>query len=128
NDILKSFVNLARTARKAGATEAGKILEEIPPYEVTTKRFDLAEAVANAARENGTSKDDLDVLLGSLTDVFGDDPIMAPIFRREAASNGGEPILFYKEAGELKAVRLISKAEDETMGLYEALAELPSQA
>src|SRR4051794_22360142 len=44
------------------------------------------------------------------------------IFQREAATQRGEPILFYKEAGELKAARLICNAEDETMGLYEALA------
>jgi hypothetical protein len=126
NDIVKSLVNLARKAQQAGAKGTGRILEEIPAHQIVGKRFDLAEAVQNAAREHGTDPLDTKVLLGSLADVFGDDPIMAPIFRREPTSPRGEPILFYKDGGQLKAVRLIS--DEEGRGLYEALASLPQHA
>jgi hypothetical protein len=38
---------------------------------------------------------------------------------------GGEPITFWKEGGELRAVRMISK--DEGLALYESLNTLPKQ-
>ena len=126
NDIIKSFVALARQAREAGAHGVGRVLEEIPPTQMMGKRFDLAEAVQSAARAAGTSGDDLAVLNGALTDVFGNDPIMASIFRPEPTGKRGEPLIFYKDGGQLRAVRLQSK--DEGLALYESLAGLPPVA
>ncbi|WP_448150022.1 LPD38 domain-containing protein [Labrys miyagiensis] len=126
NEIVRSLVGLARKVQRAGATGTGRILEEIPAHQVVAQRFDLAEAVQNAARENGTDPLDTKVLLGSIADVFGDDPIMAPIFRREPTGARGEPILFYKEGGQLRAVRLM--ADKEGHELYETLASLPQHA
>lgn len=126
NDIIKSFVALARQAREAGAAGVGRILEEIPPTQMLGKRFDLSEAVQSAARAAGTSGDDLAVLNGAITDVFGDDPIMATIFRAEPTGKRGEPIVFYKDGGHLRAVRL--QARDEGLALYETLSGLPPMA
>ncbi|WP_298704683.1 hypothetical protein, partial [uncultured Variovorax sp.] len=126
NDIIKSFVALARAAREAGAAGVGRILEEIPPTQMLGKRFDLAEAVQSAARAAGTSGDDLAVLNGAITDVFGEDPIMATIFRAEPTGKRGEPIVFYKDGGQLRAVRL--QARDEGLALYETLSALPPMA
>lgn len=126
NEIIRSLVGLARKAQRAGATGTGRILEEIPSHQIVAQRFDLAEAVKNAASESGLDPLDTKVLLGSVADVFGDDPIMAPIFRREPTGARGEPILFYKEGGQLKAVRLI--ADKEGHELYETLASLPQHA
>lgn len=126
NDIIKSFVALARQAREAGAEGVGRILEEIPPTQMMGKRFDLAEAVQSAARAAGTSGDDLAVLNGAITDVFGEDPIMATIFRAEPTGKRGEPIVFYKDGGQLRAVRL--QARDEGLALYETLSALPPMA
>lgn len=126
NDIIKSFVSLARQAREAGAEGVGRILEEIPPTQMMGKKFDLAEAVQSAARAAGTSGDDLAVLNGAITDVFGDDPIMATIFRSEPTGKRGEPLVFYKDGGQLRAVRL--QAKDEGLALYETLSGLPPMA
>jgi hypothetical protein len=106
NDIVRSFVELSRKARAAGATETGRIVEEIPAHQIVGQRFDLAETVKAAARQNGLDELDTKVLLGSLSDVFGEDPIMGSIFRAEPAGKSGEPIVFYKEAGQLKAARV----------------------
>lgn len=125
NDIIRSFVDLARQAQRAGAVGTGRILEEIPAKELVGKRFDLEEVVRSAAQQHNVDPTDTKVLLGSLSDVFGDDPIMGTIFRREPAGKRGEPIVFYKDGGELRAVRLSSK--EEGVALYEALAELPPQ-
>ncbi|MGX9983974.1 LPD38 domain-containing protein [Methylobacterium fujisawaense] len=126
NDIIKSFVALARQAREAGAEGVGRILEEIPPTQMMGKKFDLAEAVQSAARAAGTSGDDLAVLNGAITDVFGNDPIMATIFRAEPTGKRGEPLVFYKDGGQLRAVRL--QARDEGLALYETLSALPPVA
>ena len=126
NDIIKSFVALARSAQAMGATGTGRILEELPAHQIVGKKFDLAEAVKNKAREKGIDDLDTKVLLGGLADVFGDDPIMATVFRREPVGKKGEPIVFYKDGGELKAVRFVSK--EEGVALYEALSQLPPVA
>jgi cytochrome c2 len=125
NDIIKAWVGLARQATKAGASGVGRFIEEILPSAVVGKRFDLAETVAAAARQHGIDETDTKVLLGAVSDIFGDDPIMATIFRREPTKPQGEPIIFYKDGGQLRAVRLISQAEGES--LYEAVATMPTE-
>jgi conjugative element/phage-associated large polyvalent protein len=125
NDIVKALVGLGRTASKAGATGTGRIVEEIPASQAVGKRFDLAETIAAAAKQHGIDEMDTKVLLGAVSDVFGDDPIMGTIFRREPTKPGGEPIVFYKDGGQLRAARLISK-EEET-ALYETVASLPTE-
>lgn len=125
NDIIHALVDLARKAAKAGATGTGRILEEIPPREVIGKRFDLAETIAAAARQNGIDETDTKVLLGAVADVFGEDPIIGTIFRQQPTGPRGEPIVFYKDGGQLRAVRLISK--EEGTALYETIAALPTE-
>lgn len=125
NDIIHSFVNLARQAQRAGAVGTGRILEEVPAKELVGKQFNLREVLKAAAKQNGIDETDTQVLLSAITDVFGEDPILGTIFRQEPAGKRGEPIVFYKEGGDMRAVRLISK--EEGVGLYEALAELPPQ-
>lgn len=125
NDIVHALVDLARKASKAGATGTGRILEEIPPTGIVGKRFELGETIAAAARQNGIDETDAKVLLGAVADLFGDDPIIGTIFRREPTSPRGEPIVFYKDAGQLRAVRLISK--EEGTALYETVASLPTE-
>jgi hypothetical protein len=123
NDIIKSFDALAEQARKAGATGVGRIVERLSATEVKAQRFDLREGIENAARQAGIDPDDTKVLLGAVADTFGDDPIMASVFRRQQTSPRGEPIVFYKDGGELKALRMTSK--DEGTALYETLTSLP---
>lgn len=124
NDIIKAFVGLARQARAVGATGVGRILEEIPATQLMGQRFDVSEMVRSAARQSGMHADDIAVLNGALADVFGDDPILATVFRAGQAAKRGEPILFWKEGGQQRAVRLQSDAEG--LALYESLAALPT--
>jgi hypothetical protein len=59
-----------------------------------------------------------------LTDVFGEDPMVGSFFRMEPAGKRGEPIVFYKEGGELRAARFMSGEEGHA--LYETLTTLPT--
>ncbi|WP_375408501.1 LPD38 domain-containing protein [uncultured Methylobacterium sp.] len=123
NDIIKSLVSLSRQVKDAGGLGAGRLVEEIPATQLVGKKFDLEEVVRAAAKQNGMTNDDTAILTGALTDVFGDDPIMASIFRAEPTGKRSEPIVFYKEGGQMRAVRLSAKSEG--LGIYEAVAGLP---
>lgn len=124
NDMVKSFVDLARAAQKAGAVDTGRIVEEIPAKDIIGQKFNLAETVRAAAKQNGIDDMDAKVLLGGIADLFGEDPVMASVFRQEPTGKRGEPIVFYKDGGVLKAVRMASG--EEGMALYEAMTALPS--
>lgn len=124
NDMVKSFVDLARAAQKAGAVDTGRIVEEIPAKDIVGQSFNLAETVRAAAKQNGIDDADAKVLLGGIADLFGEDPVMATVFRKEPTGKRGEPIVFYKDGGVLKAIRLASG--EEGMALYEAMTSLPA--
>lgn len=120
NDIIKSFVRLASEA----GTEGGKFVEKIPAHEIKKYNFDLGAAVERLAKERGVDADDARVLTSALTDVFGDDPIVGSFFRQEPAGKRGEPIVFYKEGGQLRAARFMSGEEGHA--LYELVTALPA--
>jgi hypothetical protein len=124
NDMVKSFVDLARAAQKAGAVDTGRIIEEVPAKDIVGQSFNLAETVRAAAKQNGIDDMDAKVLLGGIADLFGEDPVMATVFRQEPTGKRGEPIVFYKDGGVLKAVRFSSG--EEGMALYEAITSLPA--
>lgn len=119
NDIIKSFVRLSE---KAGI-EGGRLVEKIPAREAKKYTFDLGQAIERKAVETGMNADDAKVLTAALTDVFGEDPVMGSFFRMEPAAKRGEPIVFYKEGGQLKAARFATKGEGHA--LYETLTQLP---
>jgi hypothetical protein len=120
NDMIHAFV---RYFARAGS-EGGRYVEPLPAMEAKKYSFDLMAAVERAAQERGVDPDDTKVLLGSLTDVFGEDPIMGSFFKMEPAGKRGEPIVFYKEGGEIKAARFM--AGEEGHGLYEIVTALPA--
>lgn len=121
NDVVRSFVDLSKQAGIAG----GKYVEKIPAQEAKQYKFDLAEAVEKLAKKQGIDPDDTAFITGALTDVFGEDPIMGSFFRMEPTGKRGEPIVFYKEGGELQAARFMSEAEG--LPLYELVAALPAK-
>ncbi|WP_128947136.1 LPD38 domain-containing protein [Bradyrhizobium zhanjiangense] len=121
NDVIRSFVRLAEEARLAG----GKYVERIPAQEARQYTFDLAEAVERLAKKHGIDADDTAFITGALTDVFGDDPIIGSFFKMEPTGKRGEPIVFYKEGGELRAARFMSEAEG--LPLYELVTALPAK-
>lgn len=121
NDVIRSFVKLSQQAGIAG----GKYVEKIPAHEARQYKFDLADAVEKLAKKQGIDPDDTAFVTGALTDVFGEDPIMGSFFRMEPAGKRGEPIVFYKEGGQLQAARFMS--ESEGLPLYELVTALPAK-
>ena len=119
NDVSKALASLGREARKMGATGVGRVIEEIPPHEIVGQRFELREAIRNAAKQNGVDPHDTELLLSSVIDIFGKDPIMGTLFRSAPAKARGEPIKFYMDGGELRALRI---GDPE---LYSLMTELP---
>jgi hypothetical protein len=120
NDIIRSFVDLARSAGRAG----GRFVEELPAHEAKKYTFDLGQAIERRAKETGADRDDTKLLVASLADLFGEDPMVGSFFKMEPAGKRGEPIVFFKRAGELKAARFM--AGEEGHALYETLTALPS--
>ncbi len=58
-------------------------------------------------------------MAASVGDFFGEDPVLGSFFRMEPAKKRGEPIVFYKEGGQLKAARFMAGKEGHA--LYETL-------
>lgn len=123
NDAIRAAVRLAEVAGPG----AGKWVERIPASEMRAKKFDLSEGIRSKAIESGMTREDANLLALSLADQFGEDPVMATIFRAEPAGKRGEPIVFYNDVdGNLSAVRFSSTKEG--LGVYEAFAGMPNIA
>lgn len=120
NDIIKAFADLADRVGPG----AGAYVEPVPAKELRGSAFDLGEAIRSTARQRGLDPNDTALLMNSVTNAFGDDPIMGTMFKMQPASKKGEPIMFYKEAGEMKAVRFMAGKEGEAV--YETLSSLPN--
>lgn len=119
NDIVLSMRNLARRAGREG----GKFVEDIPPTELKKYTFDLEEAIERRAREIGMDPADAQLMISALGDPTSADPVMGSYFKMERTTSKGEPILFYREGGQVKAVRLM--AGEEGHALYEMLTAAP---
>lgn len=100
NDMVRS---LKRLGDRAGHG-AGAIVEEIPAREMRATMIDPIEAVEAAAKQAGFSKADFSVVRDALEATIGDEK--ARLFRPEVITENGQPILFYREGGTLKALRL----------------------
>lgn len=94
---------LRRLARQAGPG-GGAIAEEIPAKQALPQVVDWLAAVEKAAREAGHGPADMATLRGALQGLLGDGK--ATVFRQGVINEKGEPILFWREFGELKALRL----------------------
>ncbi len=119
NDIIRKFVDLAERAKGEG----GRYVEPIPAHEAKKYTVNISEALEKRARELGMTPDDAKAMTSTLGFTMGESPIMGSYFQMEQAKPHGEPIVFYKDGGELKAARFISK--DEGAGLYELLTASP---
>lgn len=119
NDLVLSFRDLAR---KAG-TEGGKYVEEYPAHQAVKHTFNLSEAIRAKAKEIGYDPADAELFAASMGQVAGEDPLIGSFFKMERSTGGGEPIVFYKEGGELKAVRVMDSEEGHN--LYKLLTAAP---
>jgi hypothetical protein len=119
NDVIRSFVQLAKRA----GTEGGRYVEPVPAKEAVKYTVNVSEILERKARALGIDPDDARLLAASVGDQFGEDPIMGEFFRMENAKKRGEPIVFYKEGGNLRAARFMAGKEGHA--LYEALTAAP---
>lgn len=120
NDVIQSLVNLAE---RAGAP-AGHLVEPLKAHEVKKMSVDIEDELRKLARQKGVSPLDTQVMMSSVLNTFSNDPLNATIFWKEPAGPRGEPIAFYKDAGELKAVRFMAGREG--VALYESVMSLPA--
>lgn len=118
NDIIKAFVDLAKRA----GPEGGKYVEVIPAHEAKKYTADLEQAISNRAKEIGMNPADAQNIISALGGPPGS-RIEGDYFMMERAAARGEPIVFYREGGQLKAARFMS--EPEGHGLYELLTAAP---
>lgn len=117
NDAIKALDKLARAA----GPDAGAIAERIPSKELTPFKTDVEEVLKNAARDAGLSATDTTDLIRAADDVLGADA-STTLFRPGDAPERGEPILYFWEGGERKAIRLA----DGRFGreLYQAITQV----
>lgn len=119
NDVIRAFVDLAK---KAG-TEGGKYVEPIRAHEAKRYTVDVSAILEQKARDAGMTPMDAKALASAMGNMVGEDPIIGSYFKMERTQGKGEPIVFYKEGGELKAARFM--AGEEGHPLYEVLTAAP---
>lgn len=119
NDVIKAFVDFFGRAKGVG----GRYVEPVTAQEARRYTFDLGAAIERKAKDIGMSADDARLLAGTMSDLSGEDPLMGSFFKMEPTSKRGEPIVFYKDGGQLKAVRFMNEAEG--MPLYELVTAMP---
>lgn len=113
NDVIKALHRLSRVAGVGSA----RIAEEIPVKQLQATMVDPLEAVESAGRNAGLGKPDRVMIRDALESAIGDEK--AAIFRPAMISEKGEPIVFFRDGGELKALRLADGAFGRDM--YSAL-------
>ncbi len=94
---------LAKLARQVG-NGAGRIAEIVPAHELKAMIIDPLEALKSAGRSVGMTPDDVALLTDSIEGLLGDSK--ATIFRPAVTNAKGEPILFYRDGGQIQALRL----------------------
>ncbi len=118
NDIVRSMADLSKRAGPLG----GKYVEAVPAMEARMYTADLEQAIENRAKAIGMDVDEARQMIAALGGTEGD-AAKGNYFVMERAAAHGEPIVFYREGGELKAVRVMSK--EEGLPLYELLSAAP---
>lgn len=121
NDV---HLALARYAERAG-DRGGKYVEPIPAFEFRKHgEVPVSEILEQKARDIGMTPDDAADWAATIGHTLGEDPILGSYWKMEQTGAKGEPIAFYKEGGELKAHRLMSKKEG-GHALYETMTAAP---
>lgn len=100
NDVIKSLHRLSLNAGPGG----GAIAELVPAKEMRANMVDPIEAVQSAAKNAGMSDADITVLRDAVESAVGSEK--AAVFRPATINEKGEPIVFFRDGGDLKALRL----------------------
>jgi hypothetical protein len=100
NDAIKALASLADRVGNDG----GKIAERIPSHKLTAMTIDPLEALESAGKAAGLSAPDR-ALLGAVAEAaIGDAKAM--LFRPAMITPNGDPVVFFREGGEIKALQL----------------------
>jgi hypothetical protein len=123
-EVMRSMSKLAQAA----GTYGGKFIEMLPAHEVRKIEFDLRASLRRALEDTGQFGDN-----GARTtvdeffqDIFGDDHVTGVTFKNVMIDGKREPVIFWNDAGEIQAARVIKK--DEGFGLYEIMSTAPKPA
>nr|WP_321457228.1 LPD38 domain-containing protein [uncultured Cohaesibacter sp.] len=100
NDMIRSLKRLGDMAGHG----AGAIVEEVPAREIRSMMIDPIEAVEAAAKQRGFTKAEFSIVRDALEATIGEEK--ARLFRPEVISENGQPIVFYRDGGTLRALRL----------------------
>ncbi|WP_336800483.1 LPD38 domain-containing protein [Kaistia sp. MMO-174] len=100
NDVVKALDRLAITAGPG----SGAIAERIAAHELRATVVDPLEAIEAAGRAAGLDKMDITLMRDAVESAIGDQK--AALFRPAIINEKGETIAFYRDAGELRALRL----------------------
>jgi hypothetical protein len=101
NDVIRALDRLAAWAGPGG----GAIAERIPAHQMKGTLVDVMEALRKAAKDNGVADADYITMRDMVEGALGDDA-QATLFRPAIINEKGEAIAFFREGGELKALRL----------------------
>jgi Large polyvalent protein associated domain 38 len=101
NDTIRALDRLAQVA----GVGSGSIAERIPSHEMKATMVDVMEALHKAAKDNGVADADYIAMRDMVEGAMGDD-VRTTLFRPAVINEKGEAIAFYRDGGELKALRL----------------------
>ncbi|MCJ8143810.1 hypothetical protein MKI84_12875 [Ancylobacter sp. A5.8] len=116
NDVMKSLDRLALRAGHGGAA----IAERIPAKEMRMLLVDPLEAIEAAGRQGGMAGPDVIAIRDMVESLLGDEK--ARIFRPAVINTKGETIVFFRDGGELRALRLADR--DFGLDIYRALTSM----
>lgn len=120
NDTILAFERFAKRT-----TGGGAFFERVPPHEAHKYTFDLGDALEKKLVAKGMDPDEAKLTVAGIADQAGEDPLMGSFFRMERTSPRGEPIVFYRDGGIIRAGRVMSAKEG--YGIYETLTTAPKQ-
>lgn len=100
NDAVRALDTLAQLAGRGG----GAIAERIPAHQMQAFRINTVDALAAIAKQTGMSDDEWLTVRDLAESTLGDEQLA--LWRPAVANEKGEPIVFFREGGELRAVRL----------------------
>lgn len=119
NDVVRALASLAERAGPAG----GRFLENLPAHEARKYIVNLEDLIESKAREIGMDSAEAKAFIQTMGDLSKEDPVMGSFFKMQQTATRGEPIVFYREGGELRAARIMSGKEGHA--LYETLMAAP---
>lgn len=123
----KEFINAIGDLGKAAGIYGGKYFEPLPAHEVRVYTDKLRNVLIDVLKKNGRGANSARAHADDiLNNHFTTDEIEAAIYKMEP-SNRNEPIVFWRDGGELKAARVATR-DDVGIDLYGMVKSVPKPA